>query len=458
MKTLRKILALALAVMMVMSLAANVFAAENNSITVTSAVKGETYKLYKLFDLSVDSETDPSAYSYTVNADWADFFAEGGAGAQYITVNESGYVTAISDAAALAKAAADWEGKPDSAQTIEASGETVVFSNLENGYWLITSTLGTLAMTETTPDKDQVTINEKNPKDIIEKKVQEDSTGEFGGENDAQVGDTVYFQSTITLQPHTRNVKVYDTMDSGLTYNEGSIAIEGLTKGVDYTVEEKPEGYTFVITFADAYIESLTATTTLILTYDAVLNENAVVKGEDGVAIVDQNNKTQITYGDKQSVDSTTKTTTHKFSVFKHAADSEDNLAGAVFSLKKAGEVVKLIKLDNNNYRVAVEDEEGAVDTFTTVADGDIVIWGVDADDYTLAETQAPAGYNLLTEEVAVTVDAGNATRIDVLNQAGTELPSTGGMGTTLFYALGGILVLAAVVLLVTKRRMSMTE
>ena len=250
-------------------------------------------------------------------------------------------------------------------------------------------------------------------------------------------------------------------MDSGLTYTPGSVAIQGLTAGTEYTVNESPaDGDTFDVSFNQDWIDGLDfgedGYKEYVITYTATINENAVVKDDNGVAIVDENNKTHVSYGDgTNSTEDTTTTTTHKFSVYKHAHGSEENLAGAVFSLKKAGTVVPLIKLDDNNYRVAMAGETDAVNTFTTVASGDIVIWGVDADsDYTLEEITPPEGYNSLTAEVGVTVDADNSTRIDVENNAGSELPSTGGRGTTIFYIAGTILVLAAGLLLVTRRRM----
>lgn len=471
MRKIKKLASLLLAVIMIISLATTAFAADEegettetpaqttiNSITIESAVSGETYKLYKLFDLSVDlTKGEAGAFTYTVNSNWTDFFAEDGAGRSYVIFDGQGYVTAISDAKELAKAAAVAAENKTELDSKTADTTSVAFENLENGYYLITSTLGTFAMTETTPSKTEVKISEKNPQDTIVKTVKEDSTGDYGASNDAQIGDTVEFKSTITLHPGTRNVAVHDTMDTGLTLNSDSIAIDGLTEGVEYTpVTNITDGCTFEIIFTDSYLNGLTAETTLTLTYTAVLNKNAVAETEEnGISIVDQKNVTKITFGDAQSVTRETTTTTHKFSVHKYA-DGFDYLADAVFSLKKAGVVVKLVLLDANNYRVANGDEDGAVETFTTVDTGDIVIWGVDADgDYTLEEINAPAGYNKLSEGVTVDVAAENNTKIDVENKAGTELPSTGGVGTTLFYIFGGLLVVAAVVLLVTKKRMT---
>lgn len=459
---MKKIIAMLLALMIVMSMGTTAFAATHDSITINEAKVGEEYKLYKMFDLVVDNVEDPTNYSYTVNSAWSSFFAAGGAGAQYITV-KNGYVTDITDAAALAKAAANWTGKPGDPVTVEATTETVVFDNLENGYYLITSTLGTFAMTETTPGKSEVTITEKNPEDTIIKKVKEDSTGEYGDENDAQVGDTVEFKSTVTLNKGTRNVVVHDVMDDGLTLNQDSIAIadltEDLTENTQYTVAfNTADDCDFEITFKQAYLDTLTESTVLTLTYTAVLNENAVVKDKNGVAIEDQENKTKITYGNKQSVEDETKTTTHKVIVNKYA-DKVENLAGAVFKLKKANNVVMLIKIDDLNYRVAKAGETGAVESFTTVATGDVVIWGLDTDtDYTLEEVTAPTGYNKLPNDVSVTVNADNSTKIDVKNESGTELPTTGGIGTTIFYILGAALMIGAAVLLITKRRMNIAD
>lgn len=494
MKKFTKLLGIVLIIALVMSMGVAAFAdgetttTGTNKITVTGTIKDETYKVYKMFDLVVDDPTNLTAFKYTVAAGWSDFFTTG-YGKDYVTINTTdGHIEwkegmdAEAKMILLAQEAEKVATNP--AATKVAEGTTVEFTGLENGYYLITSTLGTKAMIDSTPTNPAQTIAEKNPEDTIEKEVQEDSNNTWGDKNDAQVGDTVNFRSTATVQPYTRNVYIHDTMGAGLDY-QNDVAIEGLTAGTDYVVLTTPqEGDTFTIQITDTYIASLTSAATLKLTYTAKLNEKAVVTvaGEAGsetttLGIVDQKNKTQITYGDKQSVEDETTTTTHKFSVFKHAKDKTDNLPGAVFELKKAGTAVTLIKIDDTNYRVANATEAASstaasshvdsdgkeqtvaagskVSNFITVASGDIVIWGVDSDnDYTLNEVKAPDGYNKLAAEVSVTVNADNSTRVDVENNSGTELPSTGGIGTTIFYVVGSILVVAAGVLLITKKRM----
>ena len=462
----KRMVSLVLIMAVLASMAVTAMAA-NDSITIKNARKGEKYQLYKLFDLSVDNADNPNAYTYTVNSAWKSFFD--GEGAEYITLVD-GRVDDIKNgktgAADLAEAAAAWSGKPApvKTETCETTGDalegTVVFEELENGYYLITSSLGTVAMTETAPGKSVVEIDEKNPVDTITKQVKEDSTGVYGEKNDAQVGDKVEFKSVATILKNTRNVKIYDTMEAGLTYNAGSVEIADLTKGTDYTVDENTDGYAFVITLNESYLNKLEkAETDLTLTYTATLNEKAIVitgnEGNKSTEIDDQINKIRITFGDAQFVEAETVTTTHKFSVHKHAKDSTANLAGATFSLKKGDTVVKLIKIDEKNYRVANGEETGAGETFTTVEDGDIVIWGVDSDnDYALEEISAPDGYNKLAADVPVTVNADNSTRVDVENNTGTQLPTTGGMGTKMFYIVGMMLMTGSAVMLITKKRM----
>ncbi|MCI7369065.1 MAG: SpaH/EbpB family LPXTG-anchored major pilin [Firmicutes bacterium] len=459
MKKTKRIATVLLALVMVLSLSVCAFAAGTNSITVNGAQGGETYKIYKMLDLKVD--LGKNAYSYTVNDKWNNFFTGEGAGAAYVTI-DNGYVTwkdgknSAADMEAFAKAAAEYASDnkvaADATQTPAADG-SLVFGNLDAGYYLITSTNGTLAMVDTTPANPNPAVDEKNPNPTVDKQVKEDSTNEWGSSNSAQIGDTVYFRTSVTLMKGAKNYVVHDKMGDELTLNAGSITVVGLTKGTDYTVVTTglTDGCDFEVRFTQDYLDTITASTTLDVTYNAVLNENAKV---ESAAL----NKTQLTWGDANHTEwDTTETNTYKFEVLKYAgADTAKNpLAGAVFQLKDAsGKVVKLVKVSNTEYRVANGNEAGAVDSFTTVATGNIVIKGVDLDQYTLVEIEAPEGYNKLKDHVDVIVNAENALVVEVPNNTGAELPSTGGIGTTIFYVVGGILVVGAAVVLTTRKRM----
>ena len=481
-------------------------ASPDYSITVKNGVKDETYSAYKMFDLSVDDPTNPTAFRYTVNSAWSGFTNNAAFTAAF-EVDSQGYITAKTAATSetewvagsvmstLAEAAAKYAKDNNIAAkaSVKATADGDVKLEVgEAGYYVIASTLGSRAMIETTPDSKAVTVNEKNEKDTIEKTVKEDSTGNYGESNDAQVGDTVEFKSVATIVPRSIKVKIHDTMDSGLTLNPSSIKVYSTYVGpdsednVEYTAAtvragtggSAPDtGDTFTIDIPDSFAATATASQTLTIIYTAEVNASAVVKDENGVAIVDQNNKTKVQFGDgTSSQEDTTTTTTHKFEVLKHAGGSSENLAGAIFQVKKGDAIVNLVKLDDNNYRVVDDTETTAavshvaennevatvaantiVSDFVTVDSGNIVIWGVDSDsDYTITELQAPKGYNMLNPATkSVTVNSNNNTVVDVENNTGTELPSTGGIGTTIFYVVGSILVVAAGVLLITKKRMS---
>ena len=501
MKRLTKLMTLVVVAVMAMAMTAGVaFAADPDySITVNNAKPGETYKAFKMLDLSVDNPSDPQAYRYTVNSAWAAFANTDEFKAAFDVAETTGYVTAKNGVSsetawtagsvmsALAEKAAAYAKANNiaaAAQDTVGEGETTAELAITTaGYYVVSSTLGTRAMIETTPANPGATVNEKNEQDTIEKQVKEDSSGSYGASNDAQIGDTVEFKTEATIVPRSINVKIHDTMDSGLTLNASSIKIyTDANLSTEYsaatikTGTNAATGDTFTIEIPDSFAATANAAQKLYIVYTAEVNSNAVVTGSDGVAIVNESNKTKVSFGDgTSSTESTTTTTTHKFEVLKHANGKSANLADAIFQLKKGNAVVNLIKIDSTNYRVA-DDTEAAgtasthvaannevatvangtlVSDFVTVDSGNIVIWGVDSDsDYKLHEVQAPKGYNLLTTDTDVTVAAANNTVIDVTNSTGTELPSTGGMGTTILYVVGGIMVLLAGVYLVTKRRM----
>ena len=253
---------------------------------------------------------------------------------------------------------------------------------------------------------------------------------------------------TIHLGFFNNDIKIYK--DAGLTTE--------LTLNTQYTIQTTPDtGDTFTIAINDSFAATSSATQELYITYSATLNENAITyDSTSGADFAENKNTTTITFGDSQeSTEASTTTETHSFSIHKHKKGSTtENLAGATFKLKKNGTALKLIKLDDENYRIANGNESGSVEEFTTVDSGDIVIWGVDADsDYALEEINPPEGFHKLSADVTVEVDAANTTKVDVENNSGTELPSTGGIGTTIFYVVGGILLLGAAIVLVARRK-----
>ena len=489
---MKRVVSTLLALVLVLALAGTAAAAGEGSITIDNAVKGKTYTIYRIFDLDSHSE-DYQALNYKVSAKWTAFFEEGAEGLNYVDIDELGYVTwkenaSAADFAAKAIAFAKAQNIANDGQKT-ADSSTVAFTVLELGYYLVQSDLGALCSLDTTmPD---VTIKEKNSEPTVEKEVKEDSNGDFGQTNDADIGQTVEFKTTITVvdgQP--KGYVLHDTMSAGLTFNKKTVEVKIgeriLTAGTDYTLvtEGLNDGCTFEVRFIDdkdgegnaTGSHALKPNDVVTVTYSATVNANAVV-GDKG-----NPNTTKLSYTEgstttNETKDSQTRTYVWEFDVLKYTMkdNAETPLAGAKFVLYKT--------VDGKNYYVKVTDgkvtgwtetkAEGTV--FETPDDGSFIISGLDADTYYLEEVEAPAGYNKLAAPVKVTITAtidattnvGTATvtygenstgTVKIENKTGVELPSTGGVGTTIFYVIGGLLMAVAVVLLVTKKKMSATK
>lgn len=462
-KTFKKLFAALLAAALVLAMAVPAFAVTNatkGSIKIDGTVSGETYTIYKLFNLdSYDAESN--TYSYTVEPAWETFFSTG-AGSSYIDLDSNGHPTwkTGADAAAFAKAALTWAADKKISGTKEtATGDTVTFSDLGLGYYLVDSSLGALCGLNTTIPN--VTIEEKNGQPTIEKKVKSHYDG-WAEKNTAKIGDTVEFKIVVHVEAGAQSYKVADTMSDGLTFNSSSLKVTykdaPATANSDYTLEPGKNGTTFTLTFKDSYVADKVGEA-IVVTYNATLNEKAVVTGNK--------NKATLGYGTNKTVESETTTYTYEFDLVKVDGATKKLLNGAEFKLYDAengGSVIKVVPVAGG-YRVANGDETGAVDTIKV--NGKVHISGLDKTTYWLEETKAPDGYNMLTERkpVSLTNGSNNTTLtsstwseadhgVAVENNAGTVLPSTGGMGTTLFYVIGGGLMVAAVVLLVTKKRM----
>ena len=483
-KAMKKLMAALLAVAMVCAMAIPAFAAEGGttagtgSITIEKAAVGETYTIYKMFDLN-SYDVGAGTYSYTVDSNWAAFFATGAEGARYITL-KNGHPTWVEGAepADFAKAALAYATeKPITAtKTATADSDTVSFTGLDLGYYLVDTSLGALCGLDTT--KPNVTINEKNQVPGIDKEVKA-SDGRWVTENTAKIGDTVNYKVTITVQTANNRYVLHDTMSEGLTFNKNSVKVTVGTEDVattNYDVVTTDIGTeTFNIKFKDSYIATLVAGTKIEVTYSAVVNEKAKVDSDENM------NEAYLVYGNNhKTTHEKTNTNLYQFDLIKYCGTSGKLLGGAQFKLydaKTGGNEINLVKNADGTYRVATAAEingNKTVDYIETVAGKTVKISGLDKKVYYLEETVPPAGYNGLTELVEVDLRTGsknaeltkiNDSKIDVanaaqvggvavVNNAGTTLPDTGGIGTTIFYVVGGGLMAAAAILLITKKRM----
>ncbi len=480
-KILTGILAGAMALSMTLSAGSAMKAeAADQTITVNGAVENEKYNIYRMLDLDVanlNDTTKADAYMYTINDKWKAFWTGDGAGAAYVDTNTVGTKTYVSwkdgkdteaEMEAFGKLAATYAAGVDAdyAEIVVGTNKTASWANISNGYYLVTSTLGSAVAIASTPANSNNLINEKNQGNTTEKKVKEGN--DYVDSNDGAIGDTVEFRSKVTIAKNSVNVVYHDTMTNGLTWTgDGDVKVykdEALTaelEAANYTVAAGSDGETFTVAFDKEYLDGISeASVNLYIYYKATINSEAVVETAD-------TNTPKITWGNNGKYEGApTSTYTRSFKILKYnAADSQKNpLAGAKFKLYTSETEGTPLKLATNEtgtiYRVyvvgetlpsgftATEDDE-----IVTLSSGEITVEGVDSVNYYLEETEAPTGFNKLTERFVVRVDTNNAFKAEIPNGSGATLPSTGGIGTTIFYIIGGLLIVAAVVFFVVRRK-----
>ena len=526
MRFMKRIAAIMLSVVMVLGMSSVVSATTTSAnsgtsattrgkITITNAIPGQTYTIYKILELESYSyggvTPENGNYAYKVAPKWDKFVNAPGAGSDYLEKDAtSDYVTWKGDATAArlaefatkalayatsATAAIENDGTRNApAATTGSDTTTVEFDNLDLGYYLVESSTGALCSLTTT--NNQVSIEEKNGVPSVEKKVQEDSktagaADEYGDTNTADIGQTVHFKTTITAQSGAENYVLHDKMSEGLTFDRDSVVVKWTNSaGTEktpapatteaYSVKtdnlEPAEPCTFHIEFTKAFCDNLEKDDKIIITYSATLNKKAVI-GVAGNA-----NETWLGYGNNSTTNhDTTTTKTFELPVFKYTektAETKEGLAGAKFVLNKDSNnsdaaPIELVSIPaptgktGDYYRVAKTDEPGITEITTTDkpgSEGKFTIQGLDAGTYYLHEIKQPDGYNKLKESVKVVInengaitvgtDAAVVNEVEVLNNTGSLLPSTGGRGTTILYVLGALLVLGSSVVLITKRRM----
>lgn len=501
MKFLKKSFAFALVAMMTLALTTlSVFAAGSNTITVKGGYAGQTYELYKIFDATVNdarqAATDadentsvtteginytlPSGKSLSTEYTYTDSNGTSHTvkGTDWFTVDAAGNIKAKSGADVSTEAFREWAkkfGTKVDTKTVGDSNANVTFTGLDDGYYFITTTTGSLVTVDSVAPN--AIVKDKNEVPSIDKVV---SGGTKTGSEDAatnqeantaSIGDVLTYKTTVHAKKNAKKYVLTDTMENGLSLQnyEGDtkllVQVNGtsLRLGTDYTIDTftTGKGGTFVVTFKQSYLDSLTADVDIDVTYKVLVNEDAEIASANV-------NTATLKYGDNQTVvKDETSTYAYKFGLYKTAKiDGVEHtvLDGAKFKLydaKTGGNEIPVV-YDNGVYRPALTGETGV-----EIEVGTATISGLKNDTYYLVETEAPEGYNKLTERQEVKVkDANNVGSVvenvyqqdgglEVVNKAGAVLPSTGGMGTTLIYIVGAMLIAFSGILLLNRRHMN---
>ena len=320
------------------------------------------------------------------------------------------------------------------------------------GYYYVTSTAGKNVAVQTLT---AVEINEKNEFPTITKEVDED-------DEDAQIVDEITFTIKVKV-PSTANDEIVltDTMSAGLRFKSIDSMKMGGSNGTDvgasnYTVATTADGFTLtlpaalVADAAAAAENGSTKVTEIEIICTAVLDGDAQTENPE-------TNSVSLDYGEHYTTKpKTAEVKTYDFMFNKIDGITKDQLAGAEFQFLLSGSPMKLIEVEaGKEYRIAMPNEAGTTETITTIGET-VRIYGLDIDvqAYSLQETKAPTGgYKILKDAVPVKASGDSFGEIDVENNEGTVLPSTGGSGTTIFYVIGGLLIIGAGIVLVARRK-----
>lgn len=511
-KHVGKLLSFVLAVAMVLAMmVVPAVADQTASHTITiSNVAGDTashtYSAYQIFKGDYDKTSKVLS-----NIEWGDGISEAGKTALYtkFSLTRDDQTAAkvaeemkdIKDDSADAKAIADVIGA--NLGTAQATGKTSPISVIGDGYYFVKDDDTSDANADTAKTRyilqvvGDVQVTAKSSTPTVEKKVKEknDTTGEGTGWQDAadyDIGDEVPYQITGTLPSTFADYKTYKTYTFTDILSDGLTITDDELKAITITADGTSVTDKFGISFSNQVLTislkegqdlktwnpALTATSKIVVNYSATLNDKAKIGSEGNpntVNLTFSNNPNAGGEGDKgKTPDDKVIVFTYEIKANKVDEDGKTPLEGAGFTLYKKG--------SDGNY-TAVGDEITGVTTFE--------FKGTDAGEYKLVETTVPAGYNK-AEDITFTVTATYDTKADdpkltsltvtpteanftvtttsddgksittdgiastnIKNKKGSTLPSTGGIGTTIFYVLGAALVIIAAVVLVARRKKS---
>lgn len=485
---------------------------DNATITINNAAKGETYSIYKLFDATVNG--DKIAYQCTgdIPAGLEAFFSKDSSNNvipadSICEKDEKGKITGTKMTDGLKAALEDWAKTAELTSTAVSDGSALSFTGLPYGYYVMTTThidqesaKAAITVTSTQPG---VTINDKNVNEPgVQKEVEKESYS---------IGDTVKYTATFNTTNYMdengtpRQVVEYLISDTLPEFLSGvkvtSITIDGNEYKVNDAVpqfEDKKITIPWATGSAGNYTSLYKQGAKIVMEYEAVLTSVTNINKDD------INEVSILPYVDRgnDNPEPWEKPWTDQAKIITYAAaikkvDEKGNaLAGATFTIK--GLVVEAVTGEKGVYKVvSYNPAENAAESaeLSTDENGKLYIVGLAEDvNLTVTEFKAPNGYNKLTESVELTpqvlseeifetsgtkyYDAyGNLVKeeassttsktveknlsdldenaLEIVNNKGTLLPSTGGIGTTIFYIVGAVLVIGAGVILVTKKRMS---
>lgn len=478
MKKMKTLASLVLAIVLAFALTIPAFADEpTGSITVTKPNDEDTtatYKVYEVFSLTrAANATNEKGYAYTastaiknliesssVNGYFTFGAIAGDADNWTVTPSATYDAEAAKSFAAFLASNVSSLGQP--VKTVSVTDTSATVDNLEYGYYFIDSTVGTLCMlSSSTPN---VAVTDKNDVPTIDKTV--------NVEDQDRIGSSVEYTIPIQVKEGAKDYILFDVMSDGLTYNEDlSIGLASSKEGT-VTKYEGTDAYTrldeethtngteiFRIKFNDSFLTEH-VDQWIIVTYSATINEKAVeVNG----------NTATLKYGNGHDISTSTKSEQPNVNLYRfeiNKVNGDDNnapLSGAKFKLFTAatgGEQIYVTENTDINKPYNYIVSNTPTDTLIEVdSNGEATIFGLSGNSiYYLEETEAPQGFNKLKDRQPVTFETANlvdTSAVQVVNNTGAVLPSTGGMGTTLFYTVGGLLVVCSAILFVTKKRMS---
>ena len=490
MKLFKKFASFVLAFAMVMAIAmpSVVKAAGNGSITITGAKAGHTFEAYQIFAGDASDKT-------LSNLKWGSGVTPDGQTALGNAKTKADSLKNDSDAKDFAYEVSKYLATASASSV--ADGQDYKINGLAPGYYLVKDKDGTVPQEQAYTKfilevvGTNVSAAVKSSVPTSEKKVKDtnDTTGKTTGWQDSadyDIGDQVPFQLTGNVADDYSQYKgayqlvFHDTLSNGLTFNENSVKVyvndsDTPVSSDQYTIAyPATDNHSFDVTIND--VKSLGDQVTKVrVEYTATLNENAVIGsvGNPNTMYMEFSNNPNSTTGTDKGQTPEDKVIVFTYKVVINKVDSRRiPLAGAAFKLEKVlsnGEK-KLVK----EYTIG-EDEDNPEKTrfeFTGLDDGK----------YILTETVTPEGYNTM-DPITFNITASHDTKSDdpkltdlngnavdgeikftvnetkgtltasVVNYMGSELPSTGGMGTTVLYVAGTIMILAAGVFLVMKKK-----